>query len=114
MIVVRISLEAGSAAVARALTQQVTHELAQWGRTEIINLGPDRRHPGDYSLDLRLDAVPGRGGAQLIRNIAERLVIGPWEFHDDDPDEPWAVWDARRGGDPVLRATRWICLEVAP
>jgi len=115
MMVVRASLAATDNSSARLLSRGLCTLLNKWGRCEILKLEPSYKLPGEFSLNVTVAVEPRGDPIALVRDIAGKLASGPWEFHEADPEEAWAVWDvARSGGTAAVRGTTWLCVELLP
>lgn len=112
-LVVRASLAATTAEEAASCTHELRAVVDQWGQSEILHLKSDSRSPGEFTLALLLSMGP-QDALTAVRELASLLCSGSWELHEEDPAEPWAVWDGRAGGRATVPSVTWLCLEMLP
>ncbi len=113
-MVIRATFEIGDAATARVLSRQLCATLAEWGECRVLRLEPYYKDPSQYVTYVNVAVDRSGDPINLIRDVARALASSDWEFHDGDPDEAWAVWDARAGGTPTVGAATWLCIGLLP
>ena len=111
MIMLGASIHTDSRGVAERDRQVLCQVLERWGPCTVTRFELDPRRNGDYILWAKVELPPQESLVKIVRSVSGALATGRWEFHEDNPDEPWSIWLVDVGGQCVASHCVWLNVE---
>lgn len=110
-LIVRASLRVPGPDEADLAARALEERLRKWGASYRLTLEPYWKLAGHFILYIRVSG-PGNRTVGTLRQIAASLASGDWKFYDEDPEEPFAVWNESDNRAARVPEVSWLCVEI--
>ena len=111
-MIVRAYLAVPDLARARRVSAALCSVLASAGRCQVLTMEPDPKPTGLFRVYVRVTPNARPAPTSRLRGVADSLAAGRWKFDETDPEEAFATWDLRDGGQATIQDVTWLCVEL--